>query len=277
MIAQFKSNNIAFVIGAFVIVSCSSGGNDNSLSKLTSSYSIKPANLRVSLTDAPNHDLKEVHISVEHAELWLEKDGTEGRLIIAQGLGDVDLLTLRDGVLLPLADVDIPAGVKVKAIRLVLNADNNYAVKGDDSICPMQTPSGQQSGIKILLKESVEFESGSNYSMIMDFDAAKSVVVKGNGDCLLKPVLKLPLFTKAPEDQTPEDGGPIEDPVNDEEPVTDGDDSNSTGGDGTVNPPADDPTTPVDESTDGGNTGFDPTDPSTWPPGFTEEDLANYF
>lgn len=261
MFAKPNLNILGVAVCAFTIVSCSSGGTgDSTTDTLKSSYSTKPANLRVSLTDAPNHNLKEVHVNVAHAELWLEKNGKEGRLIIAEGLGDVDLLTLQNGVLLPLADVNIPDGVKVKQIRLVLNGDNNYSVKSDDSICPMQTPSGQQSGIKIVLKEAVTFESGNNYSMIIDFDANKSVVVKGNGECLLKPVLKLPRFTSAPSEDTPDGGGEIDDP-NDETPVTDGDDSNSIGGDGEDNPME----------------GFDPNDPSTWPPGFTEEDLSNYF
>ncbi len=259
---KLQIGSLSFTVFAFMAISCSSG-NDSSTDSLKSSYSLKPANLRVSLTDAPNHQLKEVHVNVAHAELWLEKDGVEGRLLIAQGLGDIDLLTLRNGVLLPLTDVDIPAGVKVKQIRLVLNGNNNYAVKEDNSVCTMQTPSGQQSGIKIILKQSVEFEDGYNYSMIIDFDAAKSVVVKGNGECLLKPVLKLPLFTKAPYEETPDNGGPIENPDNNEEPVTDGDDTNIIGGDGEDNPTL--------------GEGFDPSDPSTWPPGFNEEDLHLYF
>lgn len=259
--AKSKLNILSMAAGAFIVVSCSGGGSGSlSDSNLKSSYSIKPANLRVSLTDAPNHELKEVHVNVAHAELWLEKDGKEGRLIFAEGLGDVDLLTLQNGVMLPLMDIDMPVGVKVKEIRLVLNGDNNYSVKADDSVCAMQTPSGQQSGIKIKLKEAVEFESGHNYSMVIDFDAKKSVVIKGNGECLLKPVLKLPLFTKAASEDTPDGGGEIENPDN-ETPVTDGDDSNSVGGDG-----EDDPMN-----------GFDPADPSTWPPGFTEEDLSEYY
>jgi hypothetical protein len=262
IMGKLNGNKIGIFLGAFVMASCSAGGGINSKSELLSSYSPKPANLRVSLTDAPNHDLKEVHINVDHAELWLEKDGNEGRLLIAQGLGDIDLLKLKDGILLPLADVAIPAGIKITKIRLILNSDNNYAIKGDNSICPMQTPSGQQSGIKILLHDAVEFEGGFNYSMVMDFDAAKSVVVKGNGGCLLKPVLKLPLFNKAPAETTPDNGGVITDPT-DETPVTDGGDSNTIGGDGTDNPP------------DLGD-GFDPTDPSTWPPGFTIEDISLY-
>lgn len=203
--------------------------------------------LRVSLTDAPARDLTAVFVNVRHVELFLRKGANEARVRIAEGLGAVDLMTLRNGVLLPLEDLDLAPGIEITRIRLVLAPDGNHARKLDGSTCAMQTPSGQQSGIKINLAAPVLLENGYTYSMVLDFDARKSVVVKGNGDCLLKPVLKLLQVARA-EAGLPGDGGV--------EPVTGGDDGNEG------------------ESDSGFDDGYTPDDPAD-PPVITIEDSYN--
>lgn len=215
------------------LLACDSnqGGSGSTLSGnlnsgFLSSFPSNKSNLRISLTDAPSRDLKSVFVNVDHAELFVKKGSGEGRLIVAQDLGLVDLMTLRSGVLLPLQDLSLPSGLEITAIRLILKGDNNYSIKADDSRCDMQTPSGQQSGIKIHLSQSFLLEEGQAYSMVMDFDAEKSVVVKGTGECLLKPVLKLLNVTKV-SDSDPEEEGT--DPDAPELPVTEGTDSNAGG------------------------------------------------
>ncbi|MFT4856776.1 MAG: hypothetical protein ACI9UV_000855 [Algoriphagus sp.] len=53
----------------------------------------------------------------------------------------------------------------------------------------LKTPSAEQSGLKIKLEES--FEGGRTYSIVIDFDVKKSIVVAGNsGNIILKPVLR---------------------------------------------------------------------------------------
>lgn len=280
---NLKYTGIFFVTSAFIAACSSGGGSSEATQKILSSYSPQPANLRLSLTDAPKQDLKEVNVNVAHMELFLQKDGVQKRLILAQNLGMVDLLTLRNGVLLPMADVDMPDGVEITHIRMVLSGDNNHAIRMDDSRCEMQTPSGQQSGVKIQLKAPIVIQSGYRYSMVVDFDAAKSVVVRGNGTCLLKPVIKLLTATRQVIDTPPAEGGETggdtgggtgsENP-NPEEPITDGTDSN-------VDPNA--PTPPDDYFDEDGfplppeELGFDPYDPSTYPEGVTIDDLYMYY
>lgn len=295
---------VTFVATAAFIVSCSNGGGQSEATqKLLSSYSPQPANLRLSLTDAPKQDLKEVNVNVAHMELFLKKGEIQKRLILAQDLGMVNLLSLRNGVLLPMADVDMPDGVEITHIRMVLKGENNHAIRMDDSRCDMQTPSGQQSGIKIQLKTPIVIQSGYRYSMIVDFDAAKSVVIRGNGTCLLKPVIKLLTATRQQiEDDSSggDDGGSTggEDTGGDGstggDDGTGGSDDGSTGGDGNTNPDEPitdgtdtnvDPNAPTeyDFFDDNGfpippeELGFDPYDPSTYPDGITIQDLWMYF
>lgn len=266
---------------AAAMAACSREGSvDTSGRAYMSSYpSEKTNNLRVSMTDAPSKQLKNVFVNVAHAELFVNRGGKDSRIIVAQGLGMVDLLTLRNGVILPMHDLTLPEGTQIKAIRLVLNGDNNHSIKKDDSRCEMQTPSGQQSGIKIHLSAPFTIEEGKDYSMVMDFDAEKSVVLKGNGDCLLKPVLKLLTVTSTDENS----GEP-------EVPVTDGTDGNTGGGTtdpGTTDPVVTDPSSSGTTTVDNGGgstteppvgtdpeTGFEePVDPTQEPPLVTPEDF----
>lgn len=234
---------ILIILGLFTVFSCNSNPNTSALSGASAPLSSFPSNtvssnLRISMTDAPSRDLKSVFVNVAHVELFIKRGSSEARLIVAQNLGMVDLLTLRNGVLLPLQDVQLPVGVEVKSIRLVLKSDNNHGIKADNSRCEMQTPSGQQSGIKVHLAAPFVLENNYVYSMVMDFDAEKSVVIKGNGDCLLKPVLKLLQVTRTTTIVHPPPVGSGEEPVDPvtlvpepipvpiPEPITDGTDTN---------------------------------------------------
>lgn len=247
--------------------SLSPGESSGSPAMPVGSFPVTANNLRISLTDAPSRELKSVFVNIDHAELFVEKGGAKGRIIVSQNLGMVDLMTLRNGVLLPMEDLSLSTGLQITGIRLVLKGENNHAIKGDDSRCEMQTPSGQQSGIKIKLSQPFTLEQGSVYSMVMDFDAAKSVVIKGNGGCLLKPVLKLLTVTKIPFDSNPGGGDVGGDPEITPDPVTDGTDTNPPGPIGGDTTDGGDPVS--GDTTTGGDTGggFEiPVDPVDEPP-----------
>ena len=79
---------------------------------------------------------------------------------MAQDLGLIDLLQLKNGVLLPMHDLSLPTGLEITGIRLILKGTDNHSIKKDGSRCEMQTPSGQQSGIKIHLASPFTLEEG---------------------------------------------------------------------------------------------------------------------
>jgi hypothetical protein len=226
-------NKLGTILIAFVatyITACGQNGTGtsgmvsnslNSGAHLSSYPNDKTNNLRISLTDAPTK-LKNVFVNVDHAELFVNISGEEKRVLVASEMGLVDLLTLRHGVLLPMHDLSVPVGTQITGIRLVLKGENNHSIKLDDSRCEMQTPSGQQSGIKIHLSSPFTIGENASYSMVMDFDAAKSVVVKGNGDCLLKPVLKLLTVTKEVTPTAEPEAEPVEQPVTEGENINTG-------------------------------------------------------
>lgn len=147
-----------------------------------SSYMEGNAKLALRLTDAPG-DYEAVFIDVEAVEI--KYNGNQDDLILAIESGIYDLLELTAGVNVLLYDDEVPAG-RISQIRLILGDDNTIVVDGQ--ILPLATPSAQQSGLKINVKQ--DLEPGILYEFILDFDVDKSIVAQGNGGYSLKPVIR---------------------------------------------------------------------------------------
>jgi len=100
--------------------------------------------------------------------------------------GPIDILRFRLGKDTVLADQDIPAGT-IQQVRLVLNDSGNRVIIGGVSY-DLTTPSGQTSGVKLNVHDNLT--AGIAYTMLLDFDAARSIVLTGNGKYILKPVIR---------------------------------------------------------------------------------------
>ena len=143
--------------------------------------------LQVSLTDSPDPSVKEVWVDIQQIEILM---GDTSKPIILNGShpGIYNLLDFSDGKDTLLADATIPPGT-ISQIRLILG-DNNYIITTDDVKIPMKTPSAQESGLKVQIRQEVT--GGILYRLTLDFDAGRSIVKAGNsGNYLLKPVLRI--------------------------------------------------------------------------------------
>lgn len=144
------------------------------------------------LVDAPA-DYDEIWIEVlalrvkaDHESSEMTEEDETWNEIIFEGSRYINLLDLTGGNSLLLGTEDFPEG-EIDQIRLILGEDN-YLIKEVDRF-ELMTPSAQQSGLKI--KVDQEIEAGNTYNLIIDFDAAKSIVTAGNsGNIILKPVLR---------------------------------------------------------------------------------------
>lgn len=174
-------------ITSLLFVSCSD--NSSNPSNATSSISVK-------LVDNPG-DFDNVFVEIVDVMIKYEgsDDGNQDSESGWQSLellnsGVYDLLELTGGVDLILVDnFDIPSGT-IQQIRLVLGDDNSIVIDG--ASFPLNTPSAQQSGLKIQVNQAVE--PNFNYSFVLDFDAHESIVMAGNSDnIILKPVLRASL------------------------------------------------------------------------------------
>jgi hypothetical protein len=145
----------------------------------------KSARLQVWLTDAPG-DYEAVSIEVESVEIHTSENETENGwqpLQITQGV--YNLLELTNGIDTLLGEITLPAG-KISQIRLKLGDNNSLKVDGTEYA--LSTPSGQQSGLKLQVHETLS--EGITYKILLDFDVARSIVQTGSGQYKLKPVIR---------------------------------------------------------------------------------------
>jgi len=185
---SFKSLLVATLISVG-LVSCNDDDSDGSSSEM--------ANLSIRMTDAPG-DYDAVFIDVQGIEIQLEADddldatdddateGSEWVTVEDVNTGIYDLLELTGGVSQLLADTEVEAGY-VGQMRLILGPDNTVVVDGETKA--LNTPSAQQSGLKLQLNQRLE--GGENYAFLLDFDVEQSIVETGNGGYNLKPVIRL--------------------------------------------------------------------------------------
>jgi hypothetical protein len=139
------------------------------------------AHVNVRMTDAPAaYDA--VYIDVQGVEITGAGGGT---VVLSSNPGIYNLLELSNGTDTLIAAGGIDAG-QVEQIRLILGTNNTIVVDGVTH--PLTTPSAQQSGLKLQVNRT--FEPGVEYGILLDFDANKSIVMQGNGDYSLKPVIR---------------------------------------------------------------------------------------
>lgn len=139
--------------------------------------------LRINLTDNP-FNASEVNVDIREVRVNFSNDSS-GWISLNTQAGVYNLLGLQNGIDTLLASGPVPQDV-LKEIRFVLGSNNS--IKIDSTVYPLTIPSGSESGLKI--KVSKMLNAGID-SLLIDFDAALSVIQTGNGDYKLKPVLKI--------------------------------------------------------------------------------------
>ncbi|RQZ60727.1 DUF4382 domain-containing protein [Burkholderia cepacia] len=170
----------------FILAGC--GGGDDGGGTQTGT-------LHVAMTDAPSCGFDHVYITVSQVRVNANAnaaDNDAGWSTVALATPQkIDLLSLTNGVLADLGQTALPAG-QYQQVRLVLaqNQGNNLA----NSVVPtggteqaLATPSATQSGYKIIHPFTVQ--PNTLVDLVLDFNACKSIVQRGNGSYALKPVV----------------------------------------------------------------------------------------
>jgi hypothetical protein len=142
--------------------------------------------LKITMVDAPAA-YDQINIAVNRVEVHRSgSDSSSGWFVINNNPATYNLLDLRNGVSVILGDNSLDAGSYTQ-IRLIIGTGSNIVVDG--ITYPLEVPSGEQSGIK--LNHEFEIQSGLIYELMLDFDAEHSIVLTGNGQYKLKPVIRL--------------------------------------------------------------------------------------
>lgn len=176
------------LVPALVLAGCGGGGGgDDGM-----------GTVGVSLTDAPACGFDAVNVTVRQIRIHRNSSVAD----TAQGWAEINLnparkinlLDLNNGVLESLGEMPIGVGHYTQ-IRLVLvpnsggNVANSVVLSGTASEIPVATPSAVQSGIKLIHPFNVR--GNERTDLLLDFDACKSIVTRGNGSYALKPVIKV--------------------------------------------------------------------------------------
>ena len=147
---------------------------------------VDKANIEVRLTDRPG-DYEEVNIDIQDVQVNPSDDNENWiSLMDNNDKGIYDLLTLTNGQDTLLGSISLTAN-RLSQIRLILG--NNNTIKVNGTTYDLISPSAQQSGLKLNLQQTLE--EGITYTIIIDFDAARSIVARGNRTFSLKPVLRV--------------------------------------------------------------------------------------
>jgi hypothetical protein len=140
----------------------------------------EPTPYYVLMTDAPAL-YNAVYVDIQGVEIT----GNGNSVMLNVNPGIYNLLDFSNGV-----DTLIATGSlmidKVQQIRLILGPNNSVVVNNVSH--PLQTPSAQQSGLKLQVHQ--DLQAGVAYYVLLDFDANMSIVDEGNGNYSLKPVIR---------------------------------------------------------------------------------------
>jgi hypothetical protein len=203
---KLKSNSkpLIWLMGLLLTVfvaGCSGGGDGGG------GATAQPGTLGVSLTDAPACGFDEVNVTVSNVRVHQSSSADDK----AAGWTDItldpprtiNLLDLNDPTLAPkfaldsLGETPLTAGHYTQLrLGLVENDsnpnlpfNNSVVLSGTNTPIKLDTPSGMQSGIKLIHQFTVD--SGQRVDLLLDFDACKSIVTRSNGTYALKPVIKV--------------------------------------------------------------------------------------
>lgn len=164
------------VLAVSFLFSCNKDDNTDTPNNPTT------AKVSMHLTDDPS-EYDAIYIDIQSVELTMSGNAPVTLLPIRPGI--YDLLRLRNGLDTLLLVADVPPG-EVSQIRLILGNNNSIVVDGQSYT--LSTPSAQESGVKLNLKQTLV--AGGAYDIWLDFDAGKSIVKTGNGKYKLKPVIR---------------------------------------------------------------------------------------
>ena len=181
------------------VAGCGSGSDGGG-----GSANAQPGMVSVSMTDSPACGFDEVNVTVSKVRIHQSDtadDNTPGWTdITLNPPRKINLLDLNDPTqpnfaLLTLGQTPLAAGHYTQ-LRLVLVPNSggppfaNSVIPSTTKIEePLDTPSGIQTGIKLIHQFTVN--SGQRVDLLLDFDACKSIVQTGNGKYKLKPVIKV--------------------------------------------------------------------------------------
>jgi hypothetical protein len=164
-----------------------SGCGDSTSTNVPEGY----GTLQVEVTDGPI-DLTEItNLYITFEELYvvpdpdsLLPDSLNAPIHIITTPVTLDLLALANGLTATLGTANLPEG-NYRAIHLLVNEGDSWLIEADGDSEDVKVPSNR---IKVITDFTVT--SGGVSELVLDFDAAASLIKTGNGQYILRPVIR---------------------------------------------------------------------------------------
>ncbi|MEO8838366.1 MAG: DUF4382 domain-containing protein [Herbaspirillum sp.] len=180
---------IASLSVAGLLTACGGGGGGGTAQS--------SGTLGVSMTDTPACGYDAVNVTVNKIRVHQSASAADTDAgwtdITLNPAKKINLLNLTNGALEELGETPLAAGHYTQ-LRLVLDPNtgnamaNSLVLSGTTNEVKLDTPSAVQSGIK--LGHEFDVAPGQRVDLVLDFDACKSIVKRGNsGNYGLKPVV----------------------------------------------------------------------------------------
>jgi len=190
---------ILTAIGLLTACGGDGGGSPGSAAQVGGSGTVA-----IALTDQPACGFDHVFVTVTrvrvHRSASADDTSSGWTDIVVAPARRIDLLELTNGRMEELGVTPLAAG-NYTQLRLVL-VPNAGGAPANNSVVPtggvetaLVTPSAVQSGLKLIHPFTVE--AGKRVDLVIDFDACRSIVRRGNGSFGLKPVLRASLMEVA--------------------------------------------------------------------------------
>jgi len=184
-------------LSAFVVTLLAACGGGSDYGSTLAPPAAATGTLRVALTDAPACGFDHVYVTVERVRVHQTSSASDNDAgwgeVVLNPPQRIDLLGLTNGVLAELGQTLLVAG-QYQQVRLALSPNGggtpaNSVVPTGGTETPLDTPSATQSGLKLVHGFTVPPNTLTD--LLLDFDACRSVVRKGNGGFNLKPVIRV--------------------------------------------------------------------------------------
>jgi len=207
-----KMNNVKLFLGMFLslglLMLAACGGS-------SSSGTAAPGTLSLQMVDATTPDFKAIYVTIDRVDVHSEGGAWT---TVATPQKTYNLLELVNGVQETLGEKELAPGNYTQMRLLLSKAPDeglnllgeehdfaNYFITQSDEIHELMVPSGLQTGIKLV--NTFTIASNEETQLILDFDAARSVVVAGSsGKHILKPTIKVVSSAATVQGRVVEDG-----------------------------------------------------------------------
>ncbi len=136
--------------------------------------------LTVEMTDAPFpvDTVASAMVTIDSIDARQAGETADGAYItLTTESRSYDLLELRNGVTVTLADLEIPEG-EYDQIRLYIS-EAGIELK-DGQTYDLTVPSGAQTGLKLFIEPAMQVKFGVTSELLLDFDVSKSFVAQGS-------------------------------------------------------------------------------------------------